>query len=547
MSVRRRVRSLGALGAVWILLISSLQLTPFTIAAAPAGWTTSGPLVGFGDQATGTITSPFTIAGITWYGFETTGFVAHGLWARDYKQIIDRVAALGYNTIQIPFSNQMWEENPVPKPNLVSLCPSCRDSQGKTLRSRDILAGIVNYAGAKGLHVILENHRSTAGNGPQENGLWYTTSRRGGYPESKWIGHWVGVQEWAMSGATGRLAPGSTVLVDYLAADGLPIVLGYDLRAEPHTPARSSYLDGATWGTGDGGDPAKNPNPNPFTLGCVATSTCHDWRLAAERAADTILGKARENGWAYPLIFVQGIGQYPKDGGNAAGPYDYYWWGGNLLGVNGNATNPGAPIVLNAGGNAGSLGPPVEHQLVYTAHDYGPSLYRQGWFNGDTCYRSGCSSSSLADVWWKYWAHLNLGEGVNPVWVVNGVSRPYPWGNTGHSPYYQTPVRIGEFGTGNADADLSSSVRGSQGQWFTDLVNFIGSSYSSDTLAPSYPGFRLTALNWTYWALNGEDSYGLLASNYVDLANAQKQNPFLCSIQQPRPSGCAASSLPAPH
>ena len=110
-------------------------------------------------------------------------------------------------------------------------------------------------------------------------------------------------------------------------------------------------------GQGDGIDPHVNPNPNPFTPACVATSTCHDWRLAAERAGTTIFGEATANGWDLPLIFVEGIGMYPADGGDPVdGPYDGTWWGGTLQGVNGNSTNPGAPVLLNRGGNASALG-----------------------------------------------------------------------------------------------------------------------------------------------------------------------------------------------
>ena len=55
------------------------------------------------------------IAGINWYGFETPDEIAHGLWVQDYHTIINDIAALGYNTIRIPFSNQMVETPIVPQ------------------------------------------------------------------------------------------------------------------------------------------------------------------------------------------------------------------------------------------------------------------------------------------------------------------------------------------------------------------------------------------------------------------------------------------------
>jgi endoglucanase len=509
--------------AVWVAFLTCLSAASL-YAQPPAGWSTNGPRI---LTPAGT---PFVINGINWYGFETTTGVAHGLWAKNYKTILDQMKQYGYNTVRVPFSNQMWETNPLPASSQISACPDCA---GK--HARDILALIVNYAGSIGLHVILDNHRSTAGNSAQENGLWYVS----GYSEQAWITDWVSVQEW-LGRIPQTLGSNDTILVNTYAIDQFPVVIGLDLRNEPHTPS-GSYLGAATWGTGDGIDPMTDPNPNPFAPACVAASSCLDWRLAAERAADTIFGEAAFHGWEYPLIFVEGVGQYPTAGGNAAsGPYSYYWWGGNLLGVNGNSSNAGAPIVLNAGGNGTALGAPISNQLVYSAHDYGPALYRQTWFNTSTCYATGCSSSSLADVWKKYWAYLNLPGGVNPVWPGHAA---YPWANTGHAAITQAPVFIGEFGTANTDADLYTAGAGSQGQWNTDIVNFIRSSYLTTQTAANDSGVPVADLNWSYWSVNGEDSYALLASNYSGVVSQKKEYSFLCFAQQGLiavPTGSAA-------
>ena len=360
---------------------------PARVAAATANW----------QQILNPAGTQFIITGINWYGFETTSYVAHGLYAQDYTTIVNEIKQYGYNTIRIPFSNQMWESDPIPGSSRVSACPEC---QGK--HSRDILALIINYAGSIGLHVILDNHRSEAGNSNEANGLWYIVSRSTNYPESSWTKDWVHIEDWVY-GVQQTQGATDTVTVNLNASDGYPVVLGFDLRNEPHTVCSRrgcNYLGGSTWGTGDGISPSTDPNPNAFVPTCISSSTCHDWRLAAERAGDDILGEASLNGWGYPLIFVEGISQYPASTWTPAnGPYDFYWDGGELLGVNGNANNPGAPIVLNAGGNSASLGPAVNNQLVYSAHDYGPSLYPQSWFNSSTCYVSGCSASSLADIW----------------------------------------------------------------------------------------------------------------------------------------------------
>ncbi len=111
---------------------------------------------------------------------------------------------------------------------------------------------------------------------------------------------------------------------------------------------------------------------------------------------------------------------------------------------------------------------------------------------------------------------------------------------------------IGEFGTGNGAQDLTSQYRGSQGQWFTDLINFIQSSYT--LTASNDSGLPVHALNWTYWAINSDDDYALLGAQFGGLASPSKQYSFLCFIMRsppplaspPRPCG-ATGLLPAPH
>jgi endoglucanase len=487
------------------------------MAAYASGWSTNGANIV--NPAGGT----FTITGINWYGFETTSYVAHGLYAQDYTYILNEIKQYGYSTVRIPFSNDMWETDPVPNANTDSACSACKGQH-----SRDIMALIINYAGSIGLHVILDNHRSEAGNSAEANGLWYIVTNSNNYPESSWISDWVHILDWT-HGIQQTQGATDTITVNYLASDGYPIVLGFDLRNEPHTVCSHSgcnYSGGSTWGTGDGISPSVNPNPNPFAPTCVSSSSCHDWRLAAERAADTVFAEASGKGWTYPLIFVEGDSQYPTASGTqAAGPYDYTWWGGELEGVNGNANNPGAPIVLNDGGNATTLGAAVSNEVVYSAHDYGPAQYAQSWFNTSTCYAAGCSSSSLADFWHAHWAYIDTGE-VNPTWPGHS---GFPWSNTGATAYSTAPIWVGEFGTGNTSSDVYTTGAGSQGQWFTDLLNFIQSSYS--LTGSNNSGYAVKSLNWTYWSLNSEDSYALLGSSYTGLAYAPKEYSFLCFDQ----------------
>jgi len=406
---------LTAAAAIFAVLIYSVP-----VAAQGAGyWHTSG------NRILDANNQPVRISGINWYGFETTDEVVHGLWAKDYKAILSTIQANGYNVVRIPFSSQMVE-HPIIPTDLSYFAgggPINTDLQG--LNSLQILDRVIDAAGALGLHVILDNHRSEAGNSAEANGLWYTST----YPESAWIEDW-------------------TMLAQRYADD--PTVIGFDLRNEPHNAASG----GACWDCG---------------------TAANDWHLAAERAGDAVLAVN-----PHLLIAVEGTDCYNGD---------CDWWGGNLEG----AAN--SPVVLS-----------VPNQLIYSAHDYGPILFVQNWFNSAT------TAGSLEQVWTRYWAYLSL-NGTAPVW-------------------------LGEFGTTNNAADLQSSRAGSQGQWFQTLIGFLQSS---------------PQLNWTYWALNGEDSYALLDSSYDAAPVSAQKQAMLARIQfhsttaTPTPnSSPSATSRPSP-
>jgi endoglucanase len=358
------------------------------------------------------------IAGINWYGFETPDEIAHGLWSQDYHAIVDDIKALGYNTIRIPFANQTVESPIVPQgiSNYNGTGPINLDLVG--LNALQDLDRIIAAAGQDGLKVILDDHRSEAGESAEQNGLWYTSA----YTDQQWLADWTTVAK--------RYAGNSTVI-------------GFDLRNEPHTPAGVAYANGATWGSGD-----------PTT----------DVRLAYQNAGNAVL--AADPG---ALVFCEGISETP----NASGGFDSTWWGGDL------ALAGQYPVTLSSPGH-----------VVYSAHDYGPSLFQQTWFNSTT------TSASLDAVWNKYWGYLSA-QNTAPVWV-------------------------GEFGTGNGATDVSDSTPGSQGQWFSSLVAYLAAN---------------PTMGWTYWALNGEDSFALLDNGYdATPVSAAKQN-LLHGIEFPLSGG----------
>ena len=54
------------------------------------------------------------------------------------------------------------------------------------MNSLEIMDKVVDYAGVVRLKVILDDHRSDAGDSAQSSGLWYTVD----YPENSWIADW---------------------------------------------------------------------------------------------------------------------------------------------------------------------------------------------------------------------------------------------------------------------------------------------------------------------------------------------------------------------
>src|SRR6202451_3273789 len=188
-------------------------------------WHTSG------NQTVDSSGEVIRIAGINWYGFETTDYLAHGLWAQDYKTILNTIKSLGFNVIRIPFSNQMVESDPVPTNYTTSANGVAANAALVGQTALTDLDTIIAYAGSIGLRVILDNHRSEAGSSNEANGLWYTST----YPQSSWINDWT------------------TLATRYSAStftfNGNPTVIGMDLRNEPHLIANGAYTGGC-W-TGD--------------------------------------------------------------------------------------------------------------------------------------------------------------------------------------------------------------------------------------------------------------------------------------------------------
>ncbi|MFI6330895.1 cellulase family glycosylhydrolase [Micromonospora chersina] len=316
-----------ATAAAGVLVAAAVSTTP---AAAATGGTGTGYLHTSGNKIVDSTGATVRLTGINWFGMETDNKTFHGLWSSNpWRGQLDTMARLGYNTLRIPYSNDALKPgatatgiNDFVNPDLVGLSPL------------QILDKVIDYAGSKGMRVILDRHRPTsAGQSP----LWYTST----VSEATWIADWKTLAQ--------RYANN-------------PTVIGADLHNEPHAEGTNPAATGACWGCGD---------------------TARDWRLAAERAGNAILGV--QPNW---LIFVEGV-SCPSGGlsnvwdNDPSNDEDCGWWGGNL-------SKAGQfPVRLN-----------VANRLVYSPHEYATSVYHQAWFDDPTY------PANMPAIWDKYWGYL---------------------------------------------------------------------------------------------------------------------------------------------
>ena len=75
--------------------------------------------------------------GVSWFGLETDCFAPQGLDRRVWSQMLDQMVGLGFNTLRLPFSNELFNPASQPKgidknPDLVGLTgPQIMDKIGK--------------------------------------------------------------------------------------------------------------------------------------------------------------------------------------------------------------------------------------------------------------------------------------------------------------------------------------------------------------------------------------------------------------------------------
>ena len=268
------------------------------------------------------------LTGVNWFGYNTGTNTFDGLWSASIDELLANVADRGFNLLRIPISAELI------KNWSNGFYPQANYNQATNSKfngknSLEIFDYVINRSSALGLKIMIDIHSAKTDAMGHMKPMWYD----GDITEADYIA--------ALAWMARRYAKDDTILA-------------YDLKNEPH------------------GKPEENPKA--IWNGSTAAN---NWKYVAEKAGNAVLKEAPG-----ALIVIEGIEIYPKDIKNNAdyssansNDYHYNWWGGNLRGV------ADFPVNLGAAGN----------KIVYSPHDYGPSVYRQPWFydgyNYDTLYK----------------------------------------------------------------------------------------------------------------------------------------------------------------
>lgn len=324
------------------------------------------------------------LTGANWFGLNCCEAIPHYLWSADCDDMLSEVADRGINVIRFPISTELlmsWMNgtpNPVGSVQASYDPPYDKDDgngniikagtygninkdflleDGKTLKnSEEIFDVILGKCKKYGIKAFIDIHSPHTDNSGHNYNLWYGKETTDGTMVTTDL--WIDSLVW--------------VADKYKNDDTL---IGYDLKNEPHGKGQEGKL-AAKW---DGSTDENN------------------WAYAATRCADAIL-EVNPNA----LIFIEGVeqslsGAMPGDYWGIGdrrdnSPYIGAWWGGNFRGAREYPIQP-------------------EHgtsQIVYSPHDYGPSVFAQTWFDKDFT-----EQTLLDDYWYDTWAYINA-EDIAP-------------------------------------------------------------------------------------------------------------------------------------
>ena len=278
------------------------------------------------------------LTGINWFGYNTGTNTFDGLWACDLNTSISAIADRGFNLLRIPISTELIKNwSNGSYPN--ANFNQATNSYLVGMNSLEIFDYVVGQCRANGIKIMIDIHSAKTDAMGHMKPIW----SEGNITEQDFLD--------SLSWMSARYKNDDTIIA-------------YDLKNEPHGKANESPR--AKW------DDSKDSD---------------NWKYIAEKAANAVLSKNPN-----VLVMVEGIEIYPKDiksngDFSSTNMGDYYctWWGGNLRGVKDN------PVDLGK----------YQNKLVYSPHDYGPTVYEQPWFKGGYTF-----DSLYKDCWYDNWFYI---------------------------------------------------------------------------------------------------------------------------------------------
>ena len=339
------------------------------------------------------------LTGLNWFGYNTGTNTFDGLWNSRLAPTVKAIADHGFNLIRVPMSAQLLNEWAAGTYPRANY-NNAYNTELNSMNSLEIFDYFLALAEANGIKVMIDIHSAETDASGHNVNLWHTSR----VSDAQYLA--------ALSWAAERYKDNDTIIA-------------FDLKNEPH------------------GKPFEGDNAAIWN----DSRDANNWKYMAERAAMAVLEKNPN-----VLVMVEGIEIYPTDirsnsDFHSQDEKDYYfnWWGGNLRGVKDYPVNLGK----------------YQNKLVYSPHDYGPTVYEQPWFEGSYSY-----DSLMADCWKDNWFYIYED-------------------NT-------APLLIGEWGGFMREPNL---------KWMTCMRQLISTYH----------------LNHTFWCLNANsgDTGGLLMDDFT--------------------------------
>lgn len=280
------------------------------------------------------------LTGVNWFGYNTGTNTFDGLWNSQLKPSVEAIADHGFNLIRVPISAELINQWAAGEYPRANY-NNAYNPELNNMNSLQIFDYFLKLAEENGIKVMPDIHSAETNASGHNVNLWYTSK--------------VPVEDYysALEWMADRYKDNDTIIA-------------FDLKNEPH--GKPYEGDGAAiW------NDSKDAN---------------NWKYVAETAAARILAKNPN-----VLILVEGTEIYPMDLASnsdyhSTNDKEYYfnWWGGNLRGVK------DYPIDLGK----------YQNKLVYSPHDYGPTVYKQPWFEGNYTF-----DSLMKDCWRDNWFYIH--------------------------------------------------------------------------------------------------------------------------------------------